>query len=215
VPSPTATGPHRSDQLLRCGALEEEAPGTGAHRRKKVVVDPGGCRQPGRDWPVAEAIRAGGIGGVQGGGALGADLTGGAVVDRGGGVQADAAVPVLVVVVGEERLAERSGVGQGPEAAGEGRAVLQRLELGFAERVVVGHVRPAVAAGDSEVDEQLRDRQHLVLQAAAHDGIEPLDLRGCRRRQVATLEDGVDRHPGDELGRGDRVLAGGVLDHAL
>lgn len=38
-------------------------------------------------------------------GALRADLAGGAVVDRGRGVQADAAVPVFMVV-GEERLAE-------------------------------------------------------------------------------------------------------------
>ena len=39
-----------------------------------------------------------------------ADLGGGAVVHGGWGVEPDAGVAVFVVVVGEERLAERSGV---------------------------------------------------------------------------------------------------------
>jgi hypothetical protein len=38
---------------------------------------------------VAEALGAGGVGRVQGGLSLGADLAGGAVVDAGGGVQPD------------------------------------------------------------------------------------------------------------------------------
>ena len=61
----------------------------------------------------------GGVGRVQGELALSADLAGGAVVDAGGGVQPDAGVAVLVVVVGEELLGERAGVGQGPEALGK------------------------------------------------------------------------------------------------
>jgi hypothetical protein len=36
-------------------------------------------------------------------------------------------MPVLVIVIGEEHAAERAGVLQGPERAGERRAVLQRL----------------------------------------------------------------------------------------
>ena len=78
-----------------------------------------------------------------------ADLAGSAEMDRCWGVQRDAAVAVLVVVEGEELLAERAGIGQAAEVAGEGRAVLQRLELSFAEGVVVTDVRAAVAAGDA------------------------------------------------------------------
>ncbi len=54
-------------------------------------------------------------------------------------------------------LAEGSGVSQGSELAGEGRGVLQRLELRFAVGVVVGHVRAGVRAGHAPVDEELRD----------------------------------------------------------
>lgn len=39
-------------------------------------------------------------------------------------MQADSAVAVLAVVVGEELLAERPGIGQGAEPVGEDREVL-------------------------------------------------------------------------------------------
>ena len=67
---------------------------------------------------MSEAGRVGGVGGVEGGGALGADLAGGAVVDRRWGVQPDAGVAVDVVVVIEERHAERAGVLDRAEAPG-------------------------------------------------------------------------------------------------
>ena len=73
---------------------------------------------------MAEALGVGGVGGVQGGLALGADLAGGAEVDAGWGVQPDAGVAVLV---GEEPLRERAGVGQGPEALGEDGAYFKVL----------------------------------------------------------------------------------------
>jgi len=72
-------------------------------------------------------------------------------------VQADAGVAVLVVVVVEERGAEAASVLDGAEPVGEGRAVLEGLELGFAVGVVVGHMRSAVRAGDAEIDEELGD----------------------------------------------------------
>src|SRR6266480_1722167 len=66
---------------------------------------------------------------------------------------------LLVVVVHEEHLAERSGVFDAAEALGELRAVLERLELGLeqglAERVVIAHMRAAVGAADAEEGEQL------------------------------------------------------------
>jgi hypothetical protein len=46
-------------------------------------------------------------------------------------------VPVLVVVVRKERLAERPGVLDAAETLGEGGAVLEGLELRLAVRVVV------------------------------------------------------------------------------
>ena len=106
---------------------------------------------------MPESGGVGGVGGVEGGGSCGADLGGGAVVDRCWGVQADAGVAVDVVVVIEEHGAERAGVLDRAEPAGERRAVLERLELGLAVGVVVGHVRAAVGAGDTEIDEELGD----------------------------------------------------------
>lgn len=48
---------------------------------------------------------------------------------------------VLGVVVVEELATEGSGVLDATEALGKLRAVLQRLELRFGVRIVVGHVR--------------------------------------------------------------------------
>ena len=106
---------------------------------------------------VAEPGGVGGVGGVEGDGALGADLGGGAVVDRRWGVQPDAGVAVDVVVVIEEHGAERPGVFDRAEAAGKRRAVLEGLEVRLRIGVVVADVWAAVAAGDAEVDEQLGD----------------------------------------------------------
>jgi hypothetical protein len=78
---------------------------------------------------VAKPGRIGRVGGVQGLGPLGPDFGGRAVVDRGGRVVADARVPVFVVVIREERFAEGPGVLDAAEAFGEGRAVLEGLEL--------------------------------------------------------------------------------------
>ncbi len=65
------------------------------------------------------------------------------VVDRGGGVQPKSAVVVLVVVVGEELRAERAGVGEAAEPAGEGWGVLEGLELRLAVGVVVARALEA------------------------------------------------------------------------
>jgi len=80
---------------------------------------------------VAEPGGVGCVGGGEGGGPVGLDFGGGAVVDRGRGVQRDAGMAVLVVVVVEEAGAEAAGVFDRPEPARECWAVLERLELGF------------------------------------------------------------------------------------
>src|SRR3546814_19907380 len=81
----------------------------------------------------------------------GSYLVGAAVVNVGGGVEPDAGVAVVVVVVLAERVAERPGVVEAGEALRERRRVLQRLELGFAEGVVVAHVGSGVGLLDAEI----------------------------------------------------------------
>ena len=102
----------------------------------------------------AEPVGPGGEGAVEDELAAGLDGPGGAVVDRGRGVQADPGMAVLVVVVGEEQVAECACVLQGGEGAGEDGAVLEGLERGLGERVVVGDVRAGMAAGDVQVGKQ-------------------------------------------------------------
>jgi hypothetical protein len=73
-------------------------------------VDPERARQPWRGgWLADEAFEVGVVGGVQDEGASGLDVCRLAVVDVGGGVQAEAAVAVLVVVPAEKVLAVRPG----------------------------------------------------------------------------------------------------------
>ncbi len=91
-----------------------------------------------------------------------ADGVGGAEMHGGWGVQADPGVAVLVVVRSEELLAERAGVLQRTEPFGEVRAVLERLELRLAVRVVVGYPGAGVGALHVEAGEQFGDgpRRH-------------------------------------------------------
>jgi hypothetical protein len=69
-------------------------------------------------------------------------------VDAVWGHVADTRVLMLVVVPAEELLTEGARIGPTTEARREVGAVLQGLELGLAERVVVGHARAAVALGN-------------------------------------------------------------------
>ena len=88
-------------------------------------------------------------------------------MDVGGGVQAEPAVTVLVVVPAEKVLAVRPGGLDRGEPGGERRPVLQRLELRLGVRVVVGDVRAGVGLGDAQVGEQQRDRLRRHGRAAA------------------------------------------------
>src|SRR3546814_2877612 len=80
---------------------------------------------------MSESFGSCGVGGIEDDLAGGSDLVGAAVVNVAGGVEPDAGVAVVVVVVLEERVAERPGVVEAGEALRERRRVLQRLELGF------------------------------------------------------------------------------------
>src|SRR5690606_37983622 len=83
-------------------------------------------------WRGGLVPEPGGVRLVSGGERLGpggSDLGGGAVVNRCRRVQADPGMAVDVVVVIEERRAERAGISDGAEPARERWAVLEGLEL--------------------------------------------------------------------------------------
>ncbi len=76
------------------------------------LVDPGRLGQVGWPGPAGEAFGVFGVGLVEGGLALGADLLGGAEVHGCGGVHPDPGMAVFVIVGCEECVAERAGVFQ-------------------------------------------------------------------------------------------------------
>ena len=102
---------------------------------------------------VDEALRMGGVGGVQdllAGGVHGLGL---AVVDRLWREQTQARVAVLCVVPGEERLTEGPRGLDPVETGGEVRPVLERLELRLRLRIVVRDV--GAGMGQSPVGKPL------------------------------------------------------------
>jgi hypothetical protein len=101
-------------------------------------VDPGGAWQFRRcGWLADEALGMLLVGGCEDAGSCGLDGAGASVVDVGGGVQAEAAVAVLVVVPGEEVLAVLAGGLDGAETGREPGPVFQGLELRLRVRIVV------------------------------------------------------------------------------
>ena len=71
---------------------------------------------------VSESFGVGAVGGVEDELSAGSDGGGSPVVDVGGGMQPDAGVAMLVVVVIEERVGEAAGVVDAGEAFRERRA---------------------------------------------------------------------------------------------
>ena len=115
-------------------------------------IDPDGrgfSRWLGRLLDEAFGIGAEGV--IEGSLSGGVDIVGLAVVDLVGSHEADPGMVVVLVVPGEEAAAEVLGVLNAAEARGEFGLVLEGLEVGFGERIVVGGVRPAVRLGDAEV----------------------------------------------------------------
>ena len=84
-----------------------------------------------------------------------------AEVDHGGRQQADAGMAVLVnvlstlapVVPVKELLAEGAGILQAAEAVREIRTVLERAELAFRIRVVIGNIGAAMCFSNSKIGE--------------------------------------------------------------
>ena len=79
-----------------------------------------------------------------------------AVMDVIGGEHGDSAMAVLGVVPREERPAEGDGGVDIVESPGEAGVVLQGLELGLGEGVVIADLGAAERASHPEVGEQLR-----------------------------------------------------------
>ena len=98
--------------------------------------------------------------------------------------QTDAAMVVILVVPIEEVAAEASGVLDAAKALGELRLVLECLEVAFRERVVVGHVRPVVRTGNTEIGEQQRGGLGLHRSAA-------IGMQGELAGRHVVLGDGV------------------------
>lgn len=94
-------------------------------------------RQVGDRGAVDEAFGVKGVGEGEGVVADCGELFDAAVVDRRRGEEGEATVAVLVVVPGEELAQEGESVGEAREAVGEVGAVLEVLELGLGEGVVV------------------------------------------------------------------------------
>ena len=98
-----------------------------------------------RLWdPSNEAFGMTGPGGLKGPPALLQHALGSIVMDVVRGEHRDPAMAMFGVVPREERSAEGDRGGDVVEAAREAGVVLQGLELGLGEGVVVGHLRAAV-----------------------------------------------------------------------
>ena len=82
------------------------------------------------------------------------DLVGETVVDNMRGEKADSRVAVFEVVPRKEGPAVIPSDFDGVELAREIRAIFERFELAFGERVVVGGIGSAVGLGDAEVGEE-------------------------------------------------------------
>src|ERR1035437_7253842 len=167
-------------------------------------VDPGRFGQSGWFWRPGETFGVRSVGGKEDFTTSGADLRCGAVVDRLRGHKAEARVAVLGVVVREEDAAETSRVLDGPEAVRKLRAVLERLEVRFGERVVVRDVGARVRFGDAEVGEEKRHR--LADHRGAAIGVND-ELPGSDLLLTAALFDQpmgerpgllADHHPSDD-----------------
>src|SRR5665213_2071737 len=143
-------GAARDGSTLQAGRVGMS--GSGFRRWR---IDPGGgrfCRRYRR--LVDEALRVVAERLIERELASGVDGIGLTVVHLVRSHQTDAAMVVILVVPIEEAAAEASGVLDAAEALGELRLVLECLEVALRERVVVGHVRAIVRAGDAKIGEQ-------------------------------------------------------------
>ena len=101
-----------------------------------------------------EAFRVSLVCGIEDGLPLGYQSGSKAVMNGGWGQQIEAGVVMPVVIPGEELLAEAAGILNGAKPVGILRPVLQGLEVGFGEWVVVGNMGTAVSLDHAQVGQE-------------------------------------------------------------
>jgi len=74
-----------------------------------------------------------------------------AMVNHGGGEQAEPGMTMLLVVPGEEVLTKSTSILDGPKAFGEARPVFQGFEVALRIGVVVGDMGAAMGFGNPEI----------------------------------------------------------------
>ncbi len=89
------------------------------------------------------------VGGVEHNLPMGQDVGGVAVVDHGGGHQAEPGMMMLVVVPLKKGLAETASVFDRTKTFREARPIFQGAELTFRIGIVIGNVRTAVGFDDA------------------------------------------------------------------
>ena len=104
-----------------------------------------------------KTLRMGEVGGVEDG--LSLSQYGDCLIEvhHGGRQHAKAGVAVLFVIPRKEDLAMSAAVKEATETGWEIRSVLERAELTFGERIVVGNVGAAMRLGDTEIGIEHRD----------------------------------------------------------
>ena len=105
-------------------------------------------------WFAHEALRMPLMSEFQHGLSLRNDLRSLSVMDIGRSQQIQAGMVMLVVIPGEELLAEPAGIFNRAESIRIIGAVLQSSEVGLGERIVIGDVRPAVRFNHSQIGKQ-------------------------------------------------------------
>ena len=78
------------------------------------------------------------------------------IMEHLGSEQIDASVAMLVVVPREKGLAKNPGRFDREESVWEIRPILERLELGLGERVIIARMRAAVRFGDAKIGQKKR-----------------------------------------------------------
>lgn len=79
-----------------------------------------------------------------------------------GGEQADATMPMDVVIPVEERARPDPRIHRAAEAVGVAWAILQGLKLRLGKRIIVGHLGAAMGLGDPQIHQQLATALEVI-----------------------------------------------------
>ena len=138
------------------------------------------------DEPLRRAAERGVKRGLSGG----IDCVGLPEVDLIGRHQADACVVMVLVIPGCEPAAKGAGLVDGLEPFGELWLILQGLEVGFRERVVIRGMRPAVGFDHAQIGQHQGGR--LCLHRGATIGVQRQLVGGHGMFDHGALEQGLE-----------------------